>query len=137
MTSLPENWRTQLTELRTTLYHLHKALVESERSRYEAEHGPIGSSGKYLQLLINDRQFTWLQPYTRLVVSLDETLESKEAILPAQVAQHWQETRSLTLGQIHDASTRYAQAHASSLRVQDQHAILMAVLSEAPPAQSQ
>ena len=70
--------RQRLTELRQTLLTLHKALLDSERTAYEIVHGPITSPGAFLQLLIHDPWFAWLQPITTLIVQVDETLAAKK-----------------------------------------------------------
>lgn len=131
MTSLPENWRQQLTELRMVLLKLHKSLLDNERLRYEAEHGPIASNAQYLQLLINHERFNWLQPYTKLVVGVDKTLDSKEPVILEQVQGHWEQARSLTMGQINITESKYTLALTASEAVQVQHAILMGILNEA------
>lgn len=131
MSALPDNWRKQLSELRSALLKLHKALVDNEKARHEAEHGPIASSGQYLQLLINDPQFTWLQPYTKLVVAVDIVLDSKEPVTAKEVDDLWNEARVLTQGQLKDEPSMYHKAHTASATVQDHHAIVMAILREA------
>jgi hypothetical protein len=131
MSTLPDSWRKQLEELRSSLLKLHKALVDNEKACHEAEHGPIASSGQYLQLLINDPKFTWLQPYTKLVVAVDIVLDSKEAVTAKEVDDLWDEARALTHGQINDEQSMYQKAHSASAIVQDHHAIVMAILSEA------
>ncbi len=75
--SASEGARQRLAEVRETLLSLHKALLDSERTSYEMVHGPIGSPGAFLQLLINDNRFAWLRPITTLVVQIDETLAAK------------------------------------------------------------
>jgi hypothetical protein len=70
--------RERLTELRQTLLTLHKALLDSERTAYEIVHGPVGSPGAFLQLVINDAWFAWLRPITTLIVQIDETLAAKK-----------------------------------------------------------
>ena len=70
--------RARLTDLRNSLLDLHKALLDSERTAYEIAHGPIGSPGAFLQLLINDNWFAWLKPVTTLLVQIDETLAAKK-----------------------------------------------------------
>ncbi|MBV8550051.1 MAG: hypothetical protein JOY54_02040 [Acidobacteriaceae bacterium] len=70
--------RAKLTEVRQSLLDLHKALLDSERTAYEIVHGPIGSPGAFLQLLINDNWFAWLRPITTLLVQIDETLAAKK-----------------------------------------------------------
>lgn len=92
----PDHWRAPLAELRAALLHLHKKLLDAERLRYEIDHGPIKSSGDYLQLLINNERFTWLQPYTNLIVTIDETEESKEAVHPEAVEALWERAKLLT-----------------------------------------
>ncbi len=131
MSTLPDNWRKQLNELRSALLKLHKALVDNEKAQHEAEHGPIASSGQYLQLLINDPKFTWLQPYTRLVVAVDIVLDSKEPVTAKEVDDLWNDARALTHGQLNDEQSKYQKSHSASAVVQDHHAIVMAILSEA------
>ena len=59
---------------------LHKTLLDGERRTYERVHGPIGSPGAFLQLLLNDPWFAWLRPMTSLVVVIDEALAAKEPV---------------------------------------------------------
>jgi hypothetical protein len=70
--------RQHLKEVRELVLTLHKALLDSERTAYELIHGPIGSPSAFLQLLINDPWFSWLQPVTTLIVQIDETLAAKK-----------------------------------------------------------
>lgn len=70
--------RSQLKTLRDLLLTLHKALLDSERTSYELVHGAIASPNAFLQLLINDPWFAWLQPVTTLVVQIDESLAAKK-----------------------------------------------------------
>jgi hypothetical protein len=92
----PDQARERLTELRQILLTLHKALLDSERTSYEMVHGPIGSPGAFLQLLINDNWFAWLRPITTLLVQIDEALAAKKP--PATARQFMQligDTRAL------------------------------------------
>jgi hypothetical protein len=70
--------RQRLLEVREILLTLHKALLDSEKTSYELVHGPIGSPAAFLQLLINDPWFAWLQPVTSLLVQIDEALAAKK-----------------------------------------------------------
>ncbi len=70
--------REKLKAVRERLLVLHKALLDSERTAYEIVHGPIGSPGAFLQLLINDNRFAWLRPITALLVQIDESLAAKK-----------------------------------------------------------
>ena len=74
MDALSEPRRTQLSELRMRLLHLHKALLDDTRAAYEMDRGSVGSSANLLQLVINDPWFAWLHSVSGLVVSIDETL---------------------------------------------------------------
>jgi hypothetical protein len=72
--------RQSLIDLRHRLLQLHKTLLDDERRTYERVHGPIGSPGAFLQLLLNDPWFAWLRPMTSLVVVIDEALAAKEPV---------------------------------------------------------
>ena len=77
--------RQRVSELRIALLTLHKALVDSERVSYEKTVGQIKSPGHFLQLLATDAWFAWLQPFSQLIVAIDETLDEKEALTTAAV----------------------------------------------------
>ncbi|HEX3625491.1 MAG TPA: hypothetical protein VH280_08700 [Verrucomicrobiae bacterium] len=68
----------RLQEVRDALLRLHKVLVESERVTYEKVVGPIQSPNRFLQLLIDDPWFGWLQPLSQLIVAMDEAQDSKK-----------------------------------------------------------
>src|SRR3954462_2351090 len=66
--------RQLLIALRRALLHLHKTLLEWERTAYEKIHGRT-SPGNLLPALMNDPQFAWLRPLSELIVRIDESLE--------------------------------------------------------------
>jgi hypothetical protein len=68
----------RLQEVRNALLRLHKVLVESERVTYEKVVGPISSPNRFLQLLIDDPWFGWLQPLSQLIVAMDEAQDARE-----------------------------------------------------------
>ncbi|MDQ2713246.1 MAG: hypothetical protein M3Y24_13625 [Acidobacteriota bacterium] len=70
--------RQKLQLVRNTVLALHKALLDSERTAHELVHGSIASPTAFLQLLINDPRFAWLQPMTNLIVLIDETLAARK-----------------------------------------------------------
>ncbi len=74
---LPSEARQHLQEVREIVLTLHKALLDSERTAYELAHGPVASASAFLQLLISDPWFSWLQPVTTLIVQIDESLAAK------------------------------------------------------------
>ena len=80
-----ERIRQRLSKLRLVLLDLHKALVDSERVSYEKAVGQIQSPTHFLQLLTSDPWFAWLKPFSQLIVAMDETLEAKAPLTPANV----------------------------------------------------
>jgi hypothetical protein len=87
--------RRRLSDLREVLLRLHKTLVDSERVSYENAVGPIPSPNQFLHLLTNDPWFAWLQPFSQLIVSMDEALEEKEPLTADTVDALVKETRRL------------------------------------------
>jgi len=63
--------RTRLTDLRTRLLALHKALLDDAKVAYEMDRGRIASAGVLLQLVINDPWFAWLHQVSELIVRID------------------------------------------------------------------
>ena len=70
----------RLRQFRTALLHLHKALLESERIMYEKQYGRIQSKGEFFRLVVGDEWFSWLRSYSKFIVKIDETLDSKEPV---------------------------------------------------------
>jgi hypothetical protein len=81
----PAGIRQYLAELREAMLRLHKALLESERTSYEATFGKIQSPYQFLQLLTSDPWFAWLRPMSQLIATMDETLEAKTPLTLAGV----------------------------------------------------
>lgn len=79
--------RQKLQQVRNTVLALHKALLDSERTSYEISRGAIGSPADFLQLLINDPWFAWLQPITTLIVQVDEALAAKKPPANAELLE--------------------------------------------------
>src|SRR5919205_1017884 len=73
-----------LTDLRHALLHLHKTLLEWERTAYERIHGRVAGHA-LLQALLKDPQFAWLHPISELIVTIDVALEN-DANEPVDVA---------------------------------------------------
>jgi hypothetical protein len=70
--------RQLLFDLRKGLLHLHKTLLDWERSAYERVHGRA-SAAELLKLIVEDAQFAWLRPISELIVRIDETVETGDA----------------------------------------------------------
>lgn len=75
--SYPDPVRSNLVEVRRGLLRLHKALIDAERSTFEAENGPL-SNTQLLQALLEDPFFAWLRPFSGLIVEIDEALAARE-----------------------------------------------------------
>ena len=100
--------RQKLEGVRTPLLELHKALVDSERVSYEEIVGQIRSPNHFLQLLTTDPWFAWLHPLSQLIVSIDEALDRKEPLTPAEVdAVFTQVQRLLVASEIGEGFSRH------------------------------
>ncbi len=113
--------------LRATLLHLHRTLIDLERSAYEKTHGRQ-SAGDFLQLLAYSEELRWLEPLSRLIVMLDEAMDDPSA-LHKYIPLVTERTRSLLQldrdsqddFSVHyipnfDASAELAGAHAAVMR---------------------
>ena len=85
----------RLEALRAQLLKLHKALLDSERVEYEKTIGKIQSPNHFLQLLIGDPWFAWLQPISQLIVAMDEAMDGKEPVTLSGIEALKQQTRRL------------------------------------------
>jgi len=85
----------RLQDVRNALLHLHKVLVDSERVTYEKVVGAIPSPNRFLQLLIDDPWFAWLQPLSQLIVAMDEAQDAKEPATDADAQALIRQTRLL------------------------------------------
>ena len=85
----------RLRDVRAALLQLHKALLDSERDMYERFHGRIRSKGEFFQLVVQDEWFSWLRPFSKFIVQIDEALSAKEPITLHQANELLDEARSL------------------------------------------
>lgn len=63
-----------LKEARLQLLRLHKNLIDVERQNYENKNGRV-SHGQFLQILLNDENFSWLRTFSVLIVEIDEMFD--------------------------------------------------------------
>jgi hypothetical protein len=70
--------RALLVELRRLLLHLHKTLIDWQRTDYERVHGRLQTT-QLLNILFNDPEFAWLRSMSGLIVRIDETLDSEDS----------------------------------------------------------
>jgi hypothetical protein len=75
--------RDKLIALRGALLRLHKTLLDMLRREYEREHGAV-SVGELFRLVVDHAQFSWLHNISEFVVTIDETLASKERVTVEQ-----------------------------------------------------
>ena len=92
----------RLEEVRKALLHVHKALLDGRRRRYEREHGPVASVGAFLQLAISDPAFDWLHCFSELVVEIDESTEADEGLTASAAAALLEQARKLLQGKTFD-----------------------------------
>ena len=93
--SSPNAVRHHLQEVRSAFLGLHKALLDSERMLYEQFYGRIPSSGEFFRLVIGHEWFNWLRPMSQFIVSVDETLSTKEPVSLEQAQKLLEVARSL------------------------------------------
>ena len=84
-----------LAQLSPRLLALHKLLLDRQRAEYEAVHGRIGSTGEYLNLVLNHARFEWLRQLSGLIVEIDEILAPRSKYGPDEPAGAISQTRSL------------------------------------------
>ena len=84
-----------LTGLRHVLLTHHKALLDSERERYDHDVERIKSSGQLLNLVLHDPFFAWLHELSELIVMIDETLDADEPATAADAARLLAQARML------------------------------------------
>lgn len=75
----PGGPRDTLSVVRRSLFRLHKTLIDAERRALERERGTV-SSGEFLQVLIHDARYEWLQPFTTVIVEVDEALARRDEL---------------------------------------------------------
>lgn len=68
-----------LRNARNILLKLHKAMMDHERELYEGIHGPQGPA-QFLNVLLEDEDFSWLRKFSMLIVEIDEMFDLKDGI---------------------------------------------------------
>ncbi len=89
--------RSLLTDLRRALLTHHKALLDSERARYDHDVERVKSSGQMLNLVLHDPFFAWLHELSELIVMIDETLDADEPATAADAARLLAQARTLLM----------------------------------------
>ncbi|MBK9167955.1 MAG: hypothetical protein IPM24_10870 [Bryobacterales bacterium] len=81
----PDRIHALLLEVRQALLVLHKALLDRQRAEYEDRNGRVAPVA-LLELTLNNPEFAWLRPFSRLVVDIDAALAPKHAPIEGPIA---------------------------------------------------
>lgn len=119
-----------LRDARNLLLGLHKALVDFERSIYEEINGKI-SSGQFLNLLLEDRDFAWLRRFSTLIVEIDEMFAQRDGFSGEQIDSHLGKVRELLEMRLGDEDFvyRYQNALQQDLDAAGKHAEIKSLLN--------
>jgi hypothetical protein len=119
-----------LMAARNGLLSLHKILVDRERSVYEGINGPV-TSGEFLNLLLEDRDFAWLRKISTLIVEIDEMFAQKDAFDRGQLDTHLAKVKQLISPESvdDDFASRYRASLQQSLDAAAKHGELKKLLS--------
>jgi hypothetical protein len=102
-----------LFDLRKTLLHLHKTLLDWERAAYERIHGRVSSS-ELLKATVEDPQFAWLRPISELIVRIDEAVDTEPQNGPVDVDAMAARAKEVTA--VDEAGTPHAQRYHTALQ---------------------
>ena len=79
---------------RNLLLKLHKNLVDHERAIWEGMNGPA-TAGQFLNVLLEDPDFSWLRKFSTLIVDIDEMFAQKDGFQLEAVDLHLAKLRDL------------------------------------------
>jgi hypothetical protein len=102
-----------LFDLRKSLLHLHKTLLDWERAAYERVHGRV-SSTELLKATMEDPQFAWLRPISELIVRIDESVDMEPQNGPVDVEAIVARARAATAAD--ETGTAHAQRYHTALQ---------------------
>lgn len=69
---ISDETRERIKTASRSFLRLHKALLDTTKSEYETQNGPIPSPNVYLQLVIDDPHFAWLRKLSSMIALFDE-----------------------------------------------------------------
>lgn len=84
----------KLKNARNILLKLHKSMVDLERGLYEGIYGKL-NSGEFLNVLLEDEDFSWLRKFSMLIVEIDEMFDLKEAVMNDMIDANLLKVREL------------------------------------------
>jgi len=119
-----------LKEARMQLLKLHKLLVDNERAAYEQKNGKI-TSGQFLNILINDKDFQWLKNFSGLIVNIDEMFDLDDGVSAKMIEIQLLEMKKLlelsdSKDEFHNKYTKVLQAN---FAIHDKHEQLKKILA--------
>ncbi len=119
-----------LKEARLQLLKLHKQLVDVERENYENEYGQI-TSGYFLNLLVDDNNFSWLRKFSILIVEIDEMLDLDDGYSENMIGKQFSEMRKLLNleNADEDYKTKYQNALQNNAEIAGRHGDLKTLLA--------
>ena len=74
-----------LRALRLPLLALHKEVLATERRNLERVHGEL-SGAEFLQIVSDPLRYGWLQPFSQLILALDDSLDVADDDDDAEIA---------------------------------------------------
>lgn len=83
-----------LKQSRLQILKLHKLLIDLEREKFEQFNGQV-SSGQFLNLLVNDRNFEWLRVFSTLIVEIDEMADLDDGFSEDMIEKHLSRMRNI------------------------------------------
>ena len=120
-----------LKEARLQLLKLHKQLVDVERENYENEYGQI-TSGYFLNLLVDDKNFSWLRKFSTLIVEIDEMLDLDDGYTENMLENQFAEMRKLLNleNADEDFKAKYQNALQNNAEIAGRHGDLKTLLAK-------
>jgi hypothetical protein len=102
-----------LFDLRKSLLHLHKVLLDWEQSAYERINGRV-SATELLKAIVEDPQFAWLRPISELIVRIDTTVDAEPPAGAAEVEALFARAREVTAAD--EGGTPHAKRYHTALQ---------------------
>lgn len=84
----------RLKSARNVLLKLHKSMLDLEREMHEGIHGKLNSS-EFLNLLLEDEDFSWLRKFSMLIVEIDEMFDLKADMTDEMIDANLKKVREL------------------------------------------
>ena len=83
-----------LKNARNLLLKLHKSMLDLEREMYEGIHGKLNAT-EFLNLLLEDEDFSWLRQFSMLIVEIDEMFDLKDGTTVEMIDVNLKKVREL------------------------------------------